>query len=198
MAPAETDNTDFADTIARFAQECAGGAGAPAVRQAIVARLVDTVGCLRGAMNEEAVASARHTALAFSSVAPSARGATVAGSAERLTVEAAAFVNCVAARYLDFNDIYLSKEAVHPSDNIPAGLALAEALGATGAELVDALAVGYEVHCRLADALSTRKGRWDNVILGAIAASVMAGTLLKLGRAEIVHAINIAASATPR
>jgi len=194
MGPAETENTDFADTVAQFAQDCAAGAAEPAVRQAIVARLVDTIGCLRGAINEEAVVKARQTALAFSSVAPSAKGASVAGTAERLTVEATTFVNCVAARYLDFNDIYLSKEAVHPSDNIPAGLALAEALGASGAELVDALAVGYEVHCRLADAVSTRQGRWDNVILGAIAASVMAGTLFKLGRAEMVHAINIAAS----
>ena len=194
MGSAETEIADFANSVALFAQDCANRVTEPAVRQAIVARLVDTVGCLRGAMNEDAVVRARKTALTFSLVATSAKGASVAGTAERVTVEAATFVNCVAARYLDFNDIYLSKEAVHPSDNIPAALALAETLGVSGAELVDAMAVGYEVHCRLADAVSTRKGRWDNVILGAIAASVMAGKLLKLGRVEMVHAINIAAS----
>lgn len=194
MGSAEPEVSDFARTVAGFASDCRVRATQPAVRVAMVARLVDTIGCLRGAMDEEAVVKARQTGLRFSTVAVGAVGATVAGSGERLTVEAASFINCVAARYLDFNDIYLSKEAVHPSDNIPAGMALAEALGCTGEELVTALATGYEVHCRLADAVSTRKGRWDNVILGAIASSVMAATLMKLGEEEMMHAINIAAS----
>lgn len=194
MGSAETAVSDFARTVAGFAADCRVRATQPAVRQAMVARLVDTVGCLRGAMDEDDVVKARQTGVRFSMVAAGAVGATVVGSGERLAVEAASFINCVAARYLDFNDIYLSKEAVHPSDNIPAGMALAEALGCTGEELVTALATGYEVHCRLADAVSTRKGRWDNVILGAIASSVMSATLMKLGEEKMVHAINIAAS----
>lgn len=119
--------------------------------------------------------------------------ASVIGSASPLPVEAASFVNGIAVRYLDFNDIYLSKEAMHPSDNLAVALALAEALGRDGRALLIAAMRGYEVHCRLADTLSTRKGGWDNVVLGAMAASVIAGSLLELDVERQAHAINLAA-----
>ena len=106
----------------------------------------------------------------------------------------ATFINAIAARYLDFNDIYLSKEAVHPSDNLAIALALAEGLGRSGADLLTAVLKGYEVHCRLADTVSTRKGGWDNVVLGAIAASVMAGSLLELTVEQQAAAVAIAAT----
>ncbi|MFT4437139.1 MmgE/PrpD family protein [Caballeronia sp. 15715] len=193
MGLTANDREGFAHTIARFAEACVPPSRAPEVRRAIIERLIDTVGCARGAVIEEAVRQARAMAVRYSVAAPNAVGASAIGTSQRVTVEAAAFVNGIAARYLDFNDIYLSKEAVHPSDNIPAALALAEALGSSGEELCTALAIGYETHCRLADSVSTRKGRWDNVVLGAIAASVMAGSLLKLDTARQAHAINMAA-----
>ncbi len=46
-----------------------------------------------------------------------------AGSA---TPDLAAFINGSMTRYLDYNDTYLSKEALHPSDNIPPLLAMAD------------------------------------------------------------------------
>ena len=194
IIPALTIESDYAAMIAEFSSNIQKLVVDPTIMNVVKVRLIDTIGCMRGAFDKKAVVNARQTALKFSTTSPNSTGATVVGSGEHLTVEAAAFVNCVAARYLDFNDIYLSKEAVHPSDNIPAAMALAQALGSTGAQLLAALATGYEVHCRLADAVSTRAGRWDNVILGAIASSVMAGSLLRLTAEQQIHAINIAAS----
>ena len=184
----------YAQKIADFMAAMHRRCSEPDARQAILTRLIDTVGCLRGAAHEPAVEHARSAALAYARIGQDALGAGMVGSSQRVTVEAAAFVNGVAARYLDFNDIYLSREAVHPSDNIPAGLALAEALKRPGRDVCAALALGYEVHCRLSDAVSTRKGRWDNVILGAIAASAMAGALLELDPRQQANAINIAAT----
>ena len=46
-------------------------------------------------------------------------------------------------RYLDFNDTYLSKEALHPSDNFPPLIALAESLGKKGQDLLEAAALSY-------------------------------------------------------
>lgn len=184
----------YARTIADFMAAMRRRCSEPDARQAILTRLIDTVGCLRGAVDESAVEHARSVSLTYARVGQDALGASMIGAPQRVTVEAAAFVNGVAARYLDFNDIYLSREAVHPSDNIPAGLALAEALKRPGKDVCTALALGYEVHCRLADAVSTRKGRWDNVILGAIAASAMAGALLELDPRQQANAINIAAT----
>lgn len=190
--PGEADRS-VAFKMAYFAAELAGFSANAEVRRAATTRLVDTVACMRGAFGADAVRQAQRLAARYSVVAPHVPGASIPHSTERVSIEAAAFVNGIAARYLDFNDIYLSKEAVHPSDNIPAGMALAEALGSSGKDLLTALIIGYEVHCRLADTLSTRKGRWDNVILGAMAASVMAGALLKLDVAQQADAICIAA-----
>jgi len=52
--------------------------------------------------------------------------ATVIGTNRRTTIELAAFANGAAFRYLDFNDTYVGRFAVHPSDNIAACLAVAE------------------------------------------------------------------------
>ena len=194
MASQGSADPGFSATIARFAATVDARALRPEVVAAITSRIVDTVGCISGACNAEAVESARR--MAFRYTGSPARGvpaASVIGAASPLPVEAATFVNGIAARYLDFNDIYLSKEAIHPSDNLAVALALAEALGSDGRALVLAAVRGYEVHCRLADTLSTRKGGWDNVILGALAASVMAGSLLGLGIQRQAHAINLAA-----
>src|SRR5258708_25003007 len=53
--------------------------------------------------------------------------------------------NCAAFRYLDFNDTYVGRFSVHPSDHIAACIAVAEAERASARELITAIAVAYEV-----------------------------------------------------
>lgn len=194
MASRGAAEPGYSEHIARFAAALGDRAVAPEVTDAITIRVIDTLGCMIGAADADVVQRARELAFRFTGEAGGdVPAASVVGSASRLPVEAAAFVNGVAARYLDFNDIYLSREAIHPSDNLAVAFALAEALGGDGRALIRACVLGYEVHCRLADVLSTRKGGWDNVVLGAMAASVIAGSLLGLDVAKQAHAINIAA-----
>ncbi|TCR62553.1 MmgE/PrpD family protein [Bosea sp. BK604] len=190
------EHQPFARRIAQFALGLGPMAGREDVRETITRSVVDTVACLVGALDAKSVISAREAALAFEAVPADAAvpRASLAGSDGYATIAAASFVNGIAARYLDYNDIYLSKEAMHPSDNIPMVLALAEGLGRSGADALDAIIRGYEVHCRLADTVSTRKGGWDNVILGAIAAAVAASTLLELDEEALANAIAIAAT----
>src|SRR5689334_7453733 len=53
-------------------------------------------------------------------------------------------------RYPDFMDNYLGKEATcHPCDNIGALLAASQITDASGEELLMAIAVGYEIECRM-------------------------------------------------
>ena len=160
----QTEHVSFTRRIAEFAATLDDAIDDQDLSQAITLRVVDTVGCMLGAVHAEPVEIARTVALHYQRVADGVATASIVGSTERLPLEAAAFVNAIAARYLDFNDIYLSKEAVHPSDNIAVGLALAQGLERSGRELLTAVLKGYEVHCRLADTVSTRKG-------GAIAES---------------------------
>jgi 2-methylcitrate dehydratase len=87
-------------------------------------RLVETLGCGLGAFHAEPGRAARRLARALP------RGPSrVLGTRESATADVATFVNGTMVRYLDFNDGYLGLEPGHPSDNIPACLAVAEAEG---------------------------------------------------------------------
>jgi 2-methylcitrate dehydratase len=104
----------------------------------------------------------------------------------------AAFANGCLVRYLDFNDTYLSKEPAHPSDNIPAAFAVAEAGSATGRELITAIALAYEIQCRLCDAASLRARGWDHVSYVTFSSALAAAKLLKLDADRTRQAVNIA------
>jgi 2-methylcitrate dehydratase len=95
-------------------------------------------------------------------------------------------------RYLDYNDTYLSREPAHPSDNIPAAVAVAEACGSSGKELIAAIVAAYEVQCRLCDAASLRAIGWDHVTYGPFSVATAAGMLMKLGEGRMRHALGIA------
>src|SRR3954470_18183028 len=84
-------------------------------------RLVDTIGCALGGYTSEPAAIAREIAAEHSGTAP----ARVLGSGARSSIEMATFANTIAARYLDCNDTYVSIGSGHPSDMLPACLAVA-------------------------------------------------------------------------
>src|SRR5580692_10904055 len=109
--------------------------------------LIDTIGCGIGAFDEGPVGICRNVALAVSG------NATIIGTNRRTTPELASFANGAACRYFDFNDTYVGRFAVHPSDHITACLAVAEAERASAQELITSIVIAYEVNCRLVDAL---------------------------------------------
>ena len=87
----------------------------------------------------------------------------------------AAFANGAAVRYLDFNDTYVGRVAIHPSDNIAACLAIA-----------------YEVNCRLVDAFDISKRGWDPPVFGLPAVALAAGRLVKLTLDQLTQAVSLA------
>lgn len=168
-----------------------------ATKAAVAARVVDTLGCMAGAVLAEAGGFPDRLVAAAGRFALGAAGTgrpNAIGIAAPVPLEYATFVNCVAARYLDLNDIFLASDAVHPSDNIPLALTLGTALGADGADIGLAVLRGYEVHCALAQVARTRQLGWDNVVLGALAATAMSGSLLRLPADRLVEGFRLAAS----
>src|SRR5437867_7459019 len=131
---------------------------APVVHE-VKRRVIDSIGCALGAWEAEPCVIARRVASRFSAE----RGATLLGTSHRAPPDWAAFANGCLVRYLDYNDTYLSKEPAHPSDNIAAVLAVAETEGASGREFIAAIALAYEIQCRLCDAASLRARGWDHV-----------------------------------
>ena len=148
--------------------------------------LIDSLGCGVGALNEPAVRICREIAL------PVGGTSTIIGTNRRTTPDLAAFANGAAIRYLDFNDTYVGKFAIHPSDNIAPSLAVAEAERASAQELITAIVIAYEVNCRLTDALDISARGWDPPVLGLPAVALAAGRLMKLTQEQLTHAVGLA------
>ena len=148
--------------------------------------LIDSLGCGIAALNEPAVRICREMAL------PVGGPSTIIGTTHRTTPDLAAFANGAAIRYLDFNDTYAGKIAIHPSDNIAPCLAVAEAERIGAQELITAIALAYEVNCRLNDGFDISARGWDTPILGLPAVALATGRLMKLSPEQLTHAVGLA------
>ncbi len=160
----------------------------PDVVHEVKRRVIDSFGCALGAWHEEPCVIARNVASDFSAK----NGGTILGTDHLAPPDWAAFATGCCIRYFDYNDTYLSKEPAHPSDNIAAALAVAQSVGASGKELITAIALAYEVQCRFCDAASIRSRGWDHPTYGAFSTALAAARLMKLDPEKTRHAVNIA------
>ena len=108
----------------------------------------------------------------------------------------AAFYNSALVRYLDYNDSYLAKnETCHPSDNLGAVLAASEYAKGSGKALLTALAVAYQVQCRLSDVAPVRAKGFDHTTQGAYAVAAGVAKALDLTQEQTAHAVAISGTA---
>jgi 2-methylcitrate dehydratase PrpD len=129
--------------------------------------------------------------------------ATAIGTGDRLPEPSAALLNGTLAHSLDFDDTHLPS-VLHPSASVvPAALAVAEARGATGAQLLDAIGVGVEITVRLGmagyneelgNSVFFERGLHATAICGALGAAAAAAMLSDVDAEGIADAIGIAAS----
>lgn len=119
------------------------------------------------------------------------------GEGVKVTPTQAAFLNALAIRALDYNDIYWKQDPSHPSDIISGPMAAAELTGKSGKELVLGIVVAYELEQRLCEASfpGIRELGWHHATLTAFAAAYAAGKTLGLNAAQLQHAAGIAGSA---
>jgi 2-methylcitrate dehydratase len=152
-----------------------------AARTSTVNHLVDTVAvAIAGTTAEPARIAAR---LAVASRADP--GCTVVGHGGGVTPDLAAFANSVMIRTYDWNDGMQAKAGGHPSDMIPALLAVGELTHASGADLVVATALAYELLGGLGAATDRR--HFDQGLFMGIAAGLACGRLLDLSRDQLGH-----------
>jgi 2-methylcitrate dehydratase len=108
----------------------------------------------------------------------------------------AALYNSALTQYLGFNDSFLSAKAVcNPSDTISAVLAASEYRGASGREFLTALAVAYQVQCRLCEVLSLGDGNIGHITPGPYAIAAGVAKALKLKQEQTANAIAATAAA---
>jgi 2-methylcitrate dehydratase len=178
----------LAEQLARYVVDLRFGDIDPATVERVKAHVIDALGCGIAAFDERPVRASREVALAGGTGA-----ATVIGTSLRTSSELATFTNGAAVRYLDLNDVYASPAgAVHPSDHVAPCLAVAEAERASGAELITAIVIAYEVNCRLADLSDAMTRGWDGPVFSLPAVALAAGRLMKLPRDQLVQAVNLA------
>lgn len=123
---------------------------------------------------------------------------TVFGLNRRYGPAAAALLNGTLGHSLDFDDTH-ADSSLHPSAPVvPAALAAAEMTGASGAELLAAVVVGFEVCCRLGLALDPAahyaRGFHPTATAGTFGAAAAAGRLLGLEPEGMARAFGVAAS----
>lgn len=158
---------------------------------ALKIRLLDSLGCAIGALKGKPVKMLKEQLNDFG-------GNPLSGliGGGKTSPDRAAFYNSALIRYLDFNDSYLAKnETCHPSDNIGSVLAAAEYSGKTGKDLLTALAIAYQVQCRLSDVAPVRDKGYDHTVQGAYGAAAGAAFALGLDPLKTANAIAIAATA---
>src|SRR5262249_17219426 len=102
---------------------------------------------------------------------------TVLGYGIETTPELATFANGCLIREVDFNDSV--GQGNHVSTLIPGGMAIGEALHCTGAEVMTAISIGYEI----ADAPAGGE---------SVIAAMVAGKLMKLDEDRLANALTLA------
>ena len=178
----------LAERLARYCQTLCYDDLPDAVVHEVKRRVLDSLGCALGAWTAPPCRIARQLAEAVKTP----HGATLWGTGHRTLPDLATFANGALVRYLDFNDTYLAKEPAHPSDNIAAVLAVGEAVRASGKRVIQAIALAYEVQCRLCDAAALRPRGWDHVTYGPFSSALAAAKVMKLSGMQTLHAINLA------
>ena len=146
-----------------------------------------------GSAHDPAVTIALQTLAPFSGATTSA----IIGRNERVDAMCASFVNAISANLLDFDDTH-PETIIHPAAPVAAPvLALAEARGLPGRDILTAFILGVEVECRIGNAVSPHhyaRGWHITSTCGIFGAAAACAKLLGLSAEGIANAIGIAAS----
>jgi len=124
--------------------------------------------------------------------------ATVFGDAKTWTPAVAALLNGAFGHSLDFDDTH-ADSSLHPSAPVvPAAFAVGEMVGASGRDVLTAIVAGYEVCCRLGNALDPTshyaRGFHPTATAGTYGAAAAAAKLYGLSEAQIVSAFGVSGS----
>ena len=120
--------------------------------------------------------------------------ATVLGTGQRLTADAASFINGTAGTWHDLDEGNLSTRTHAGIQLLPAALAEAEMRGLSGASLLEAVILAYEASARIWRATKARLSVHPHGTYGPLAAAIALAKLRGDSAPAIASAINIAAT----
>jgi 2-methylcitrate dehydratase len=173
--------------LANFITKCRYEDLSEEARQHLKIRILDGLGCAIGALHADPIEKIRSY---VKELGGNPLVHLIGGGLS--SPDRAAFFNCALVRYLDFNDSYLAKgETCHPSDNLGAILAAAEYANADGKTVLTALAISYQVQCRLSDEAPVRHKGFDHTTQSAYGVAAGVAKAMGLDQEKTAHAIAI-------
>ena len=161
----------------------------PEVVHEVKRRVIDSFGCALGAWHEEPCVDRAQGRVGF--LGQERRDhhrhrLTRRRRTGRLSRPAVAFVISITT-----TPIFRRNRRIRATTSPPRSRS-AESVGASGRELITAIALAYEVQCRFCDAASIRARGWDHPTYGAFSTALAAAKLMKLDAEKTRHAVNIA------
>ncbi len=190
---ADTQAPPITQELARFVAEHPSRGWNDAVDHEAHRTFLNWLGCAIGAARHEAV----DAALAAVQVLQPATQATLAGRKERVDIANAALINGISSHTFDFDDTHL-KTIIHPAGPVASAvMALAEHLGASGRQVIDATVLGIDVACRMGNLVYPQhydRGWHITGSTGTLGAAAACARLLGLDAKQTQMALGIAAS----
>jgi len=188
MLTGNTTSTPMVDAIAGFAYRASTDALKLDVRKLYKRNILDSLGCAIAALPGAPFSALRDQ---FSEYRSGGHCSLIGGG--KTAPDQAALYNSGLVRYVDLLDSYMSPGGLcHPSDNFGAILAAAEHANATGEDFMLALAVAYEIQCRITAIVPVMAKGFNHAIQLAISSAGGTGKLFGLSSEQIAHAISIA------
>lgn len=169
-----------------------GSTPPPAAMEAARMALLDWLGCaIAGARTTQGLAAAR---LATNEAG---RGhSTLFPDGSRISATWAAFANAAGSYSIEFDDVHMPSIMHGGVTVIPAALAVAEEIGASGARFLDAIVTGYEIAFRIGEAVGRGHYRrfHSTGTVGTFGAAAAVARLLELSREQTEWAFGHAGS----
>jgi 2-methylcitrate dehydratase len=181
--------TTQVEALAKYAARASFADLSAESRRQLPIHILDSLGCCIAALGAGPVQACREQVAEFGGTGPCA----LIGGGNANPVYAA-FWHTALVRYVDFMDNFLAPtETCHTADNFGVALTIADYVGASGRDLMLAVALGYTVQSRFVDHANFMSSGFDHTSQLAFSHNAAAGRLLGLSEQQIAHAMAMAA-----
>jgi 2-methylcitrate dehydratase len=177
------------ETLAKYAARASFAALSAESRRQLPIHILDSLGCCIAALEAGPIQACREQVTEFGGAGPCA----LIGGGKSNPIYAA-FWHTALVRYVDFMDNFLAPtETCHTADNFGVALTIADYAGASGRDLMLAVALAYTVQSRFVDHANFMTRGFDHTAQLAFSLGAASGRLLGLDEQQIGHAIAMAA-----
>jgi len=182
-----------AEQLAAFAGRASYDMLSEQAREQIKIRVLDSLGCAIGALEGDPVRAVRAQVDEFGGTTQ----CTLIGGGHS-SLDRAALYNTALVRYLDFMDFFLATgETCHPSCNVGSVLAASEYAGAAGRDVLAALALAYQVQCRLTETAPLMQRGFDHTAQMCFSVAAGVSRVLSLDERQTANALALCGTQSP-